>query len=108
MLAETIAGLSLYLYKCSEYGIKEKVIDHPLYALIHDKPNHEITSFVSRKTLMTHFLLRGKAYAQIIRNGKYGSKFFINGVTQCGMLEHPNAINDLDRVCTSWNVAFGV
>ena len=43
---------------------------HPLYFLLHDEPNPEMTSFVFRETLMTHLLLWGNAYAQIIRNGK--------------------------------------
>ena len=42
----------------------------PLYFLLHDEPNPEMTSFVFRETLMTHLLLWGNAYAQIIRNGK--------------------------------------
>ena len=45
-------------------------MDHPLYFLLHDEPNPEMTSFVFRETLMTHLLLWGNAYAQIIRNGK--------------------------------------
>lgn len=45
-------------------------VRHPLYHLIHDEPNPEMTSFVFRETLMTHLLLYGNAYAQIIRNGK--------------------------------------
>jgi hypothetical protein len=44
--------------------------DHPLYFILHDEPNPEMTSFVFRETLMTHLLLWGNAYAQIIRNGK--------------------------------------
>ncbi len=38
--------------------------------LLHDEPNPEMSSFVFRETLMTHLLLWGNAYAQIIRNGK--------------------------------------
>ena len=45
-------------------------LDHPLYRLLHDEPNPEMSSFVFRETLMTHLLLWGNAYAQIIRNGK--------------------------------------
>lgn len=45
-------------------------LDHPLYHLLHDEPNPEMSSFVFRETLMTHLLLWGNAYAQIIRNGK--------------------------------------
>ena len=49
---------------------KEKAVDHPLYLLLHDEPNPEMTSFVFRETLMSHLLLWGNAYAQILRNGK--------------------------------------
>ena len=189
ILAEAIAGLPLHLYRYGEDGSKEKAIDHPLYALLHDEPNPEMTSFVFRETLMTHLLLWGNAYAQIIRNGKgdvvalyplmpnrmkvdrdehgelyyeyrtsqddahtmkgsvvrlsprdvlhvpglgfdglvgyspiamaknaiglaiateeYGSKFFANGATPGGVLEHPNVVKDPERVRSSWNAAFG-
>ena len=70
ILSEAIAGLPVHLYKYGENGSKEKAIDHPLYFLLHDEPNPEMTSFVFRETLMTHLLLWGNAYAQIIRNGK--------------------------------------
>ena len=70
ILAEAVAGLPLHLYKYTESGGKEKAIDHPLYLLLHDEPNPEMSSFVFRETLMTHLLLWGNAYAQIIRNGK--------------------------------------
>ena len=46
------------------------VCDHPLYTLLHDEPNLEMTLFVFRETLMSHLLIWGNAYAQIIRNGK--------------------------------------
>jgi len=189
ILAEAIAGLPLHLYRYGEDGSKEKALDHPLYALLHDEPNPEMTSFVFRETLMTHLLLWGNAYAQIIRNGKgevvalyplmpnrmavdrdehgqlyyeyqtsqddahtmkgsvvrlsprdvlhvpglgfdglvgyspiamaknaiglaiateeYGSKFFANGATPGGVLEHPNVVKDPERVRSSWNAAFG-
>ena len=70
ILSEAIAGLPLHVYKYNETGGKEKAVDHPLYFLLHDEPNPEMTSFVFRETLMTHLLLWGNAYAQIIRNGK--------------------------------------
>ena len=70
ILAEAIAGLPLHVYKYNETGGKEKAVDHPLYLLLHDEPNPEMSSFVFRETLMTHLLLWGNAYAQIIRNGK--------------------------------------
>ncbi len=70
ILAEAIAGLPLHVYRYRADGGKEKAIDHPLYQLLHDEPNPEMSSFVFRETLMTHLLLWGNAYAQIIRNGR--------------------------------------
>lgn len=189
ILAEAVAGLPLHLYKYTAEGGKEKAIDHPLYRLLHDEPNPEMSSFVFRETLMTHLLLWGNAYAQVIRNGKnevvalyplmpnkmsvdrdenghlyytyyrgpdeaiknkefavtlqpsdvlhipglgfdglvgyspiamaknaigmaiaceeYGAKFFANGATPGGVLEHPGAIKDPQRVRESWQAAFG-
>ena len=70
ILSESIAQLPLHLYKYNKVGGKERAVDHSLYKLLHDEPNPEMTSFVFRETLMTHLLLYGNAYAQIIRNGK--------------------------------------
>lgn len=69
-LSEAVAGLLLHLYRYTESGGKAMALDHPLYRLLHDEPNPEMSSFVFRETLMTHLLLWGNAYAQIIRNGK--------------------------------------
>ena len=68
ILAEAVAGLPIHLYRYNEDGGKEKAVDHPLYRLLHDEPNPEMSSFVFRETLMTHLLLWGNAYEQIIRN----------------------------------------
>ena len=70
ILAEAVAGLPLHLYRYKEDGSKEKALSHPLYLLLHDEPNPEMSSCVFRETLMTHLLLWGNAYAQIIRNGR--------------------------------------
>ena len=189
ILSEAIAGLPLHLYRYSDEGSKEKAVDNPLYFLLHDEPNEEMTSFVFRETLMTHLLLWGNAYAQIIRNGKgsvmalyplmpnkmevdrdengqiiykynrskdeantkeegtvvldstdvlhipglgfdglvgyspiamaknaigmaiaceeFGSKFFANGASPSGVLEHPGILKDPARVRDSWNAAYG-
>lgn len=70
ILSEAIAGLPLHVYRYEAGGSRSKALDHPLYVLLHDEPNPEMTSFVFRETLMTHLLLWGNAYAQVIRNGK--------------------------------------
>lgn len=69
ILAETIASLPLHTYRYTDKG-KEKANDHPIYYLLADAPNNEMTSFVFRETLMGHLLLWGNAYAQIIRDGR--------------------------------------
>ena len=70
ILAETVAGLPLHVYRYTDNGGKEKHWQHPLYRLLHDEPNLEMTSFAFRETLMSHLLLWGNAYAQIIRNAR--------------------------------------
>lgn len=69
IIAEAIAQIPLNVYRFTEDGGKEKDPRHPLYFLLHDEPNPEMTSFIFRETLMSHLLLWGNAYAQIIRNG---------------------------------------
>ena len=189
VLAEAVAGLPLHLYKYTDSGGKDKALGQRLYFLLHKEPNPEMTSFVFRETLMTHLLLWGNAYAQLIRNGRgevvgiyplmpnrisvnrddkgslyykycrsledaplnkenevillpsevlhipglgfdglvgyspiamaknaigmaiaceeYGAKFFANGATPGGILEHPGVVKDPEKVRTSWNSAFG-
>ena len=53
-LSKSIAGLPVHIYKYTDSYSKEKAINHPLYRLIHDEPNLEMTSFVFQETLMTH------------------------------------------------------
>ena len=70
ILSEAIAGLPLHVYRYRTDGGKERIPFHPLYHILHDEPNPEMTSFVFRETLMSHLLLWGNAYAQIVRNGR--------------------------------------
>lgn len=69
ILSETIASLPVHVYEYTSLG-STKAISHPIYRLLHDEPNTEMTSYIFRETLMTHLLLWGNAYAQIVRNGK--------------------------------------
>ncbi len=70
ILAEAVAGLPPTSTAIRRMAARKRAIYHPLYLLLHDEPNPEMSSFVFRETLMTHLLLWGNAYAQIIRNGK--------------------------------------
>ncbi len=57
ILAEPIAGLPLHVYEYRGNG-KERVPEHPLYFLLHDSPNSEMTSFIFRETAMIYLLLQ--------------------------------------------------
>ena len=70
LLSESLAGLPIHLYHYDKDGTRTRIFDHPLYRLLHDEPNPEMTAFVLKETLMGHLLLWGNAYAQIIRNGR--------------------------------------
>ena len=72
LLAESVAGLPLHLYEYTDEAEqnKQKAKEHPLYKILYRQPNDEMTSFTFRETMMTHLLLWGNAYAQIIRDGR--------------------------------------
>ena len=70
VISESVASLPLHLYRYNKDGGKEKAIDHPLYHLLHDEPNPEMTAYSFFEVALTHLLLWGNSYSQIIRNGK--------------------------------------
>ena len=69
VIAETVASLPLHVYENTDSG-NTKALDHPIYQLLHDEPNSEMTSFVMREVMLSHLLLWGNSYSQIIRNGR--------------------------------------
>ena len=69
VIAETIASLPLGVYESTDEGSR-KATEHPLYRLLHDEPNAEMTSFIWRETMLAHLLLYGNSYSQIIRTGR--------------------------------------
>ena len=70
LIAESVAGLPLHLYRSEVENGKTKAKDHPLYKLLYRQPNPEMTGFSFWETMVTHILLWGNAYAQIVRDGK--------------------------------------
>lgn len=72
VLSETLGSLPLILYRKTQDGKgKERATDHPLYKILHDRPNPEMTAMVFRETLMSHLLTWGNCYAQIVRNNGF-------------------------------------
>lgn len=63
ILSETVASLPLHVYHRLDNGGKERAHNHPLYELLHSRPNPWQTSFEFREQMMSHLLLRGNFYA---------------------------------------------
>lgn len=71
VLAEDIASLPLIVYRRLEAGGKERATEYPLYPVLHQSPNPEMTSFQFRETMMLHVLTHGNAFAEIVfTNGR--------------------------------------
>ena len=66
-ISEDTAKLDLILYRRRKDRGKDRASGHPLYRLLHDKPNSDQTSIVFRETLLQHALGWGNGYAEIIR-----------------------------------------
>ena len=64
IISQTLAMLPLVVYRRRADGGKERATNHPLYDVIHARPNVRQSSFQFREMLMGHALLRGNAYAQ--------------------------------------------
>lgn len=67
ILAESVACLPLHVYK-REGDSKTLATEHPLYYLLHDAPNDEMTAYSFKETLMLHLVTRGNSYSQILHN----------------------------------------
>lgn len=68
IIAETIAQLPLITYKEIPTGGRKRAKGHPLYAVLQERANEEMTAFVLKETLQAHLLTWGNAYAWIERN----------------------------------------
>ena len=68
VISEAVASLPLRVYRYEDNGTRVTP-SHYLHRLLHNAPNPEMTSFVFRETLMSHLLIYGNAYAQIMRDG---------------------------------------
>ena len=68
LLVGSIGMLPLKLYRNTEGGGKEEAKDHPLYRILHDEPNPEMSSMAFRSS-RSHFQINwGNGYAEIERD----------------------------------------
>ncbi len=66
-VSETIASLPLILYRRTDEEGRERASGHPLYRVLHEQPNDRQTALEFREQLQAAVLLRGNAYAEILR-----------------------------------------
>ena len=68
VLAESAAQIPCVLFKRTSDGDAVPAVDHPLYPLLLNMPNPEMTAQDSTEMSMNHLLLRGNAFNQIVRS----------------------------------------
>ena len=71
-ISEGVASLPLQVFRRGHDGSRSKANDHPLYRILHDQPNPEMSALTFRETLMGHSLVWGNGYAEIVRDKNSG------------------------------------
>lgn len=64
VLGETFGVAPVHLYRRLDNGGKERATDHPLYRVIHHRPNRWQTAFQFRQMMQWHLAFRYNAYAR--------------------------------------------
>jgi len=65
-ISETVASLPLLLYRRNDRGSRDRAPDHPLYDVLHARPNVWQTALEFREQMQAHVLLRGNGFAEIV------------------------------------------
>ena len=68
VLSESIATLPFPVYERTGEDSRRKAREHPLYPIINDEPNSEMSAVAFWSCMMFRALLRGNGYAEIERN----------------------------------------
>ena len=69
LIARTVATLPLQFYRLDPDGNGIIAKDHPLYSILHDMPNADMTAVTFWQAVIGSLLLWGNAYARIDRVG---------------------------------------
>ena len=69
LISETIGTLPLKVYERQDDGSRVPVRDHPLYAVLHDRPNYDQTAGQFWEGQSVALALAGNSYSVITRNG---------------------------------------
>lgn len=70
LVSETISTLPLGFYKKLPDGSREAATDHPLYELLHNQPNADMTAVQFWEAVIASMLLWGNAYIEKAKIGK--------------------------------------
>lgn len=70
ILADGVAALPLHLYRRKSGDTRELATKHPLYRLLHSRPNPKMSAFRFRNVGQYHLASWGNSYCQIMRNGR--------------------------------------
>lgn len=70
VIAETVASLPLHVYRVDGDDSSHKATGHSLYNILHLSPNNNMTAYTYIEVMLSHLLLWGNSFSQIIRNGR--------------------------------------
>jgi HK97 family phage portal protein len=79
LIAGSIASMPLVLYRRTDDG-RERYTDHPLYDVLHTRPNPVQSVVAFWEAMVTALLLRGNAYALLTRDddGRVRALWYVN------------------------------
>lgn len=69
LLSDTIGAIPLFVYERLGTGGKQRATAHPLYSVLHDLPNPEMTAIDMRSFAVTHLNTWGNFYGNLARDG---------------------------------------
>jgi HK97 family phage portal protein len=69
LVSAHISSVPLVLFKVLPNGGKDRFEGHPLYRMLHDRPNPIMGSTLFRRTMQANKMVWGNAYAEIERDG---------------------------------------
>lgn len=70
VVSQSLASVPLNLYRRGEKGGRDRATEHPLYGVLHDMANDQMTAFEARELLIVSLLTTGNAYAALRSNGR--------------------------------------
>lgn len=69
VISETVASLPLHLMRQAG-NTKKAATDHPLYGVLHDEPNPDMSDMELREMVTAHAVTYGNGYCEIVRDNK--------------------------------------